>query len=48
MLPILPAAAEIPWQMQRYEVGKISAGIMKVKVFAPMACEDVYKVKGVM
>lgn len=35
MLPNSPAAAETPWQKQRYVVGKISAGIMKVRVFAP-------------
>jgi hypothetical protein len=35
MLPSLPEAAAIPWHVQRYVEGNISAGIMKVRVFAP-------------
>lgn len=34
--PNLPEAAEMPWQVQRYRVGKISAGRMKISVFAPV------------
>lgn len=34
-LPTLPAAAEMPWHVHRYAVGKISAGRMKVRVLGP-------------
>lgn len=34
-LPSFPLAAEIPWQVQRYRVGKASAGRMNVVVFGP-------------
>lgn len=34
-LPSLPLAAEIPWQVHRYRVGKASAGRMNVVVLGP-------------
>lgn len=34
-LPSLPLAAEIPWQVQRYRVGKDSAGRINVVVLGP-------------
>ena len=33
--PILPDAAEIPWDVERYLVGKHSPGTMKVVAFGP-------------
>jgi hypothetical protein len=33
--PILPDAAEIPWDVERYLVGKHSPGTMKVVEFGP-------------
>ena len=33
--PILPEAADIPWQVERYRVGNSSPGIMNVVVFGP-------------
>jgi hypothetical protein len=35
MLPSLPSAAERPWQVQRYFVGKTSADMAKVDVLGP-------------
>jgi hypothetical protein len=33
--PNFPLAAERPWREQRKRVGKISAGMMNVRVFGP-------------
>lgn len=33
--PSLPKAAEIPWAVERYRVGKASPGIMNVVVLGP-------------
>lgn len=35
MEPILPEAAEIPWDVERYRVGKHSPGTMKVVALGP-------------
>lgn len=35
MAPSLPLAAEIPWAVERYRVGKISPGMIKVVVLGP-------------
>ena len=40
--PSFPHAAEMPWQVQRYRVGKISAGRMNVIVFAPVGTSNQY------
>jgi hypothetical protein len=35
MAPSLPAAAEMPWAVARYRVGKSSPGMMKVVALGP-------------
>ena len=35
MAPTLPLAAEIPWELERYRVGKHSPGTMKVVALGP-------------
>lgn len=35
MAPVFPLAAEIPWAVERYRVGKASPGITKVVMLGP-------------
>lgn len=36
--PIFPQAAEIPWAVERYRVGKTSPGTMNTVTFGPKFC----------
>ena len=40
MAPSFPEAAEIPWEVDRYRVGKASPGMTKVVVLGPKFCES--------
>jgi len=38
--PIFPDAAEVPWENERYRVGKHSPGTMKVVAFGRIKVSD--------
>jgi hypothetical protein len=45
MAPILPDAAEMPWHVERYRVGKSSLGMMKLVVLGPKLAKKPAKQK---